>query len=75
VPHAGGPVTEGSSNVIISGEPAARVGDSLTCVGATDAIVSGSSTVYINSRPAARITDQTAHGGVLVSGASEVLFG
>jgi uncharacterized Zn-binding protein involved in type VI secretion len=73
VPHVGGPVAEGSPDVYIASQPAARVGDMLTCVGGTDVVASGSSTVFINGKPAARVTDKTAHGGALVTGAPTVL--
>ncbi|CAE6955448.1 hypothetical protein ACOMICROBIO_NCLOACGD_04626 [Vibrio sp. B1ASS3] len=45
VPHVGGPVVVGSPNVKISGIPAARQGDKLSCVGPPDTISSGSSSV------------------------------
>jgi len=61
--------------VIISGMPAARVGDMCTCVGPPDVIVMGSATVMIGGSPAARIGDMTAHGGVIVSGAPLVIVG
>ncbi len=38
VPHVGGPVVQGSPNVTIGGLPAARVGDTLICVGPPDKI-------------------------------------
>jgi uncharacterized Zn-binding protein involved in type VI secretion len=75
VPHVGGPVINGSSDVLIGGLPAARVSDELTCVGPPDVIVMGSPTVLINGLPAARLGDQTAHGGVIVGGFPTVLIG
>lgn len=75
VPHVGGPVTLGSSTVIIAGMPAARVGDMCTCVGPPDSIAMGSATVMINGMPAARMGDSTAHGGTIVVGAPNVLIG
>lgn len=75
VPHVGGPIITGSPNTIIGNMPAARVTDSLTCVGPPDTIVKGSATVMINNLPAARIGDQTAHGGVIVLGYPTVLIG
>lgn len=74
-PHVGGPVISGSPTVIICGQPAARVGDPLTCVGPPDSIVQGSGTVFINGLPAARLGDKTAHGGVIVVGAPTVMIG
>ena len=55
--------------------PAARVGDLCTCVGPIDTIVKGSATVFIGGSPAARIGDNTAHGGVIVTGAPLVIIG
>lgn len=74
-PHVGGPVSTGSGDVIISGQPAARVGDTLVCVGPPDTVAQGSSTVMINNMPAARLGDMTAHGGVIVMGAPTVIIG
>ncbi|MDY6785741.1 MAG: PAAR domain-containing protein [Cyanobacteriota bacterium] len=75
-PHVGGPIIpSGSPNVFIGGMPAARVGDKATCTGPPDAIASGSATVLINGQPAARIGDKTVHGGVIVSGCTNVLIG
>ena len=56
VPHVGGPIIgPGSPTVLIGGLPAARVGDSCTCVGPPDSIVKGSATVIIQGMPAARM--------------------
>mgnify|MGYP000408521960 CR=1 FL=1 len=74
VPHVGGPVLTGAPTVLIAGMPAARLGDSATCVGPPDTIVKGSATVLVCNMPAARIGDQTAHGGVIVVGAPTVWF-
>lgn len=76
VPHVGGPISmPGSPNVFIQGLPAARVTDQCVCVGPMDAIVQGSKGVFINGLPAARLGDSTAHGGVIVAGATKVLIG
>ncbi len=76
VPHVGGPVTApGCPNVLVAGTPAACVGDTATCVGPPDAVVSGAFNVLIGNRPAARMGDPTAHGGVVVVGALNVLVG
>lgn len=75
VPHVGGPVVSGSANVFIGGKPAARVGDTLTCVGPPDTITQGSSGVFINGKPAARLGDGTAHGGKIVMGEGSVMIG
>ena len=76
VPHVGGPVLPaGCPTVLIAGQPAARVGDMLTCAGPPDSIVMGSSTVMIGGAPAARMGDSTAHGGTIVLGAPTVMIG
>ncbi len=76
IPHVGGPVLPpGCVTVLISGLPAARVGDMLTCIGPPDTIVMGSLTVLIGSQPAARLGDETVHGGNIIVGASTVLIG
>jgi uncharacterized Zn-binding protein involved in type VI secretion len=76
VPHVGGPITApGAPTVLISGMPAACVGDIVTCVGPPDAIAMGSMTVLIGGRPAARMLDPCAHGGMIVLGAFTVLIG
>ena len=75
VPHVGGPILVGSTNVLIGGLPAARATDMVTCVGPPDMIALGSMTVLINGLPAARMGDQTAHGGTIVIGFPQVLIG
>ena len=76
VPHVGGPITApGCPTVLIGGMPAARVSDTVTCVGPPDSIVKGSPTVLIGGMMAARMGDQTAHGGVIVVGCPTVLIG
>jgi uncharacterized Zn-binding protein involved in type VI secretion len=76
VPHVGGPIAGPSvPTVLISGLPAAVVGDMCVCVGPPDVIVKGSATVMIGGKPAARMGDMTAHGGVIVLGAPNVMVG
>lgn len=74
-PHVGGPIVAASSNVIIGGMPAARVGDKAICCCPPDTIAAGSSSVLINGKPAARMGDSTAHGGKIVVGCPTVLIG
>ena len=68
VPHVGGPVLTGAPTVLVGGMPAARLGDSATCVGPPDTIVKGSATVLIGGQPAARMGDSCAHGGTITLG-------
>ncbi len=75
VPHVGGPISSGASTVQIGFQPAARLGDSVVCVGAADTILAGEATVLIEGRQAARIGDPTAHGGVISAGCPSVLIG
>ena len=76
IPHVGGPIIPpGAATVLIGGLPAARVGDSLVCVGPPDTIVKGSATVMISGMPAARVGDSCAHGGTIVVGLPTVMIG
>src|SRR6056297_953580 len=76
VPHVGGTILPpGEPTVMIGGVPAARVGDSATCVGPPDSIVKGSGTVLIGGMPAARMGDSTAHGGAITIGCPTVIIG
>ena len=75
-PHVGGPVIPpGAPTVLIGGQPAAKVGDMLTCAGPPDSIIKGSATVLIGGMPAARQGDSTAHGGVITVGCPTVIIG
>ncbi len=74
-PHVGGPIINGSINVLINGKPTARIGDKCTCVGPPDIIVQGNPIVLINGKPIACMGDMTAHGGVIISGETNVLIG
>ena len=76
VPHVGGPILPpGCPTVLIGALPAAAVGDMLVCAGGPDTIIKGSATVFIGGKPAARMSDNTAHGGVIVSGCLTVNIG
>ncbi len=74
-PHTGGPILAGEGTVLIEYMPAARVGDTATCVGTPDAISAGEATCLIGYMPAARIGDATSHGGVIVASCSTVFIG
>lgn len=76
VPHVGGPILPPCCPTVLIGMlPAARVTDMATCVGPPDIIVKGSFTVLIGNLPAARVGDNTAHGGVIVTGCPTVMIG
>lgn len=73
VPHVGGPITgPGCPTVLISGLPAACLGDMAVCVGPPDAIVGGNPKILIGGRPAAFMGSTTAHGGVVAAGCPTV---
>ncbi|WJM85462.1 type VI secretion system PAAR protein [Dickeya chrysanthemi] len=79
------PIIEGSPDVIINGQPAARQGDTVQLHGCpcpnaphgvhSRKIAEGSSTVIINGKPAARIGDGIHCGGVIISGSGNVIIG
>jgi len=76
VPHVGGPIIPPCAITVITGMmPQARVSDMAVCVGPPDVIVKGSVTVLVMNLPAARIGDNTAHGGVIITGFPTVLIG
>ncbi|CAA0148408.1 PAAR domain-containing protein [Tenacibaculum maritimum] len=75
IPHVGGPVIQGESNVLFNDKPVATMGSLCTCVGSSDTIVQGNPTVLINGKPIACVGDMTAHGGVVVSGSSNIIIG
>jgi uncharacterized Zn-binding protein involved in type VI secretion len=75
VPHVGGPVLPpGAVTTLIGGQPAARVGDIVTCVGPPDVIVLGSFTTMFQGQPAAYMGSLTAHGGAVVMGYPMVMI-
>ncbi|MGP9810777.1 PAAR domain-containing protein [Rhodopseudomonas sp. NSM] len=63
-------VTGGSTNVTVSGKPAARAGDTTS----DGAIVEGSTNVFINGKPAAVVGGRTNCGGVVVDGGGNVFI-
>jgi uncharacterized Zn-binding protein involved in type VI secretion len=74
-PHVGGPVVSGEPTVIIGFQPAARVSDSLVCIGPKDSVAAGEPTVIIGNKDAARMGDPTSHGGKIVLGHPTVFIG
>jgi len=77
-PHVGGPILPaGCPTVLIGGLPAARVGDTATCVSPAPDVIAppGAATVLIGGQPAARLGDMTVHGGAIVAGCPTVLIG
>ena len=76
-PHIGGPIRPpGKLNVLIGGDPAARVGDLAQCLSPfPDVIKTGSSSVFIGGKAAARMGDSTSHGGGITTGCLTVCIG
>ena len=70
-----------SSNVIINGKGAGRVGDSYAAHGCivhaphSGVIASGSDTVFINGIAAGRIGDPVSCGGNVAEGSGDVIIG
>lgn len=76
VPHVGGPILPpGMPTVLIGKLPAATLSSMCTCVGPPDVIIKGSFVVLIGKKPAARMLDNTAHGGMIMGGAPNVIIG
>ena len=65
----------GAVTTLIGGQPAARVGDIVTCVGPPDVIVLGSFTTMFQGQPAAYMGSLTAHGGAIVMGYRKLALG
>lgn len=82
-PHsAQGPAIDGSSDILINGQEALRVGDPgihFACCGKNQwEVAEGAPGVFFNEIPVARIGDQTRHCGgmgVLISGSANVIIG
>lgn len=76
VPHVGGVIHgPGEPTVLLENLPAAVEGDTCVCAGPPDIITAASGTVLFNHKRAAREGDTTAHGGIIVAGASTVILG
>jgi len=80
--HPGVITGPGAPNVLIGGQPAARVGDLHACAMPPPAgphppapIVVGSATVFIAGLPAARMGDPNGCGAIIVAGCPNVLIG
>ena len=68
-PPSSAPIIQGSPDVSVGGNSAARRGDA-TKSGAP--VVQGSPDVFINGKPAALMGDRTACGAAVVGGSSNV---
>ncbi|AHG41972.1 hypothetical protein N018_17845 [Pseudomonas syringae CC1557] len=67
--HGSTPIVTASSDTLINGMSAARVGDVCGC-GAV--IVTGFPAIIINGRPMAHLGSPTSHGGTIISGSLDV---
>ena len=77
-------IAGGSSDVLVNGRPAARVGDSSTvhlrpvgkkCFPHVATISAGSTSVLVNGRPIARVGSPLAGCTFIISGSSDVIVG
>jgi uncharacterized Zn-binding protein involved in type VI secretion len=80
--HPGVIAGPGAPNVLIGGQPAARVGDMHVCAMPPAAgphpptpIVAGSATVLIAGLPAARLGDANGCGATIAAGCPNVFIG
>jgi uncharacterized Zn-binding protein involved in type VI secretion len=71
LPAAQGVITGGSTDTMIDGKPAGRVGDPTTNGGS---VVEGAPNVFINGKPAAIVGGKIGCGGVVVGGSSNVFI-
>lgn len=76
------PAVECSSDVLVNGRGAVRLGDAWQVHGACDvhsphsgASASGSSTVFVNGKPKCRIGDAISCGDTMAEGSSDVIVG
>jgi uncharacterized Zn-binding protein involved in type VI secretion len=64
------------SKVLIESKPAATITTPATpCFPGPNMVVKGSSKVLIGGLPAARVGDTTAHGSIIIVGATKVIIG
>lgn len=75
--HIGGDILPACKDtVLIGGQRAARVDDSLRCeIESPDKVKLGEPTVLIGGKPAARKGDPTEHGGIVAQGHATVIIG
>lgn len=75
VPHVGGPVMGTAATVLVSGPPAAVIGDIGICVGPPDSVALACFTVLAQNKPMACVGDMCGHGGAIVLGVPTILVG
>lgn len=76
VPHGGGPIRRpGAPTVFLEHLVGSVLGDECICASGMDATAEASGTVFYEGKHAVRMGDKTAHGGVIVEGASHVFVG
>jgi uncharacterized Zn-binding protein involved in type VI secretion len=71
-PHVGGPIEQGSEDVLVNGKKMARGGDPAACTGVSgmDYIVTGAAEVRVNGQPAARESSKMMHKGAQLDAGS-----
>jgi len=72
----GGTIIGGASRTLVAGQPAARIGDPVSCAQhGMQSITGGSSTVLVEGKPVARVGDMVSCGATISSGASTAQAG
>ena len=72
----GGTIIGGASRTLVAGQPAARIGDPVSCAQhGLQTISGGSSTVLVEGKPVARVGDMVSCGATISSGASTAQAG
>jgi uncharacterized Zn-binding protein involved in type VI secretion len=74
--HVGGAINIlGLRTVFVNSIKAVTEQDQCVCPGAPNSVLKGSGSVFFNGLPAARAQDDTAHGGKIATGSSNVYIG
>lgn len=61
--------------MIVEGREICHLGSTAACAGAVDAVITGAVSVLANGLPISSVGSATVHGGVVASGARQVLVG
>ncbi len=75
IPHVCGPVIATAATVLMSGPPAAVIGDMAVCIGPPDSVALACFTVLSQNKPTACMGDMSGHGGSIVLGIPTILVG
>jgi len=74
-PHHGGPIKQGSKNVLINNKSSSRLKDVAQCQKSNDKIKQGIANLLINNKPATHIHAKTTHNGKITQGSPNVFVG